>query len=269
MMMAMRWVKVDATAAQTLFMDAYNDAAGHITTNAQSARILNPGGFYNNMFYQYYNVTLRDDYGVTTALMNFLTSTSDKRAGVYGTSTIGFPYGLTRDNAIAFTNTNPGYARVFSAAYKTATTPEYFITAAYVTLLKAEAAQRGWIAGGNAQQLYQDAIKLSWDQWGVAYTPAELAAYYGNANVAFTAGQELNRIAQQYWVTNFPNGWLGFSDWRRTNIPVLTPAPGTSAICVRLNYGPDERNLNPANWAAAAAQYGGNDSQFSPVHWDR
>jgi Starch-binding associating with outer membrane len=277
MILAMRWVKVDAAVAQAQFLDAYNDAAGHIMTNADNAKItFNGGANFPNPFYEYFNITQRDDYALSKPFMDFLTSTSDKRVNAYATSTIGFPYGLARADAVSFATANPNYARPMNNAYKQTTTPVTLISAAQIGLLRSEAALRTWITV-DPEVEYKNAIKNSWDQWasisgGFTYTPADLTAYYANATINFT-GNKLEKVYQQYWVSNYPNSWHGWADQRRTDFPVLTPAPGAGKpVPKRFPYGPNEVNLNPTNWAAAAAGYtvgGVANSQDGPVTWDR
>jgi hypothetical protein len=53
---------------------------------------------------------------------------------------------------------------------------------------------------------------------------------------------------------------------------VLAPAPGMTTIPRRLNYGPNEPQLNPENYNTAAAKYtasGETNSMFARVWWDR
>jgi hypothetical protein len=275
MMLAMRWVKADPTTAQAAFLDAHNDAAGHIATNADNVQVNYPGGSYNNPFYQYYKNDQRDDYAVSNTFMAFLNSTNDKRAASWTTSSTGFPYGWTRDNAV-------GVAAGWSKMMKGINTPDVFpgvlLSAGYIGLIKAEAAQRGWIAT-NANTLYDAAVTASWNQWG-ATNATDLAAYLANSQVNFATAPDnatkLQRIYRQYWVTNYPSGWLGWADMRRTDFPsgtaLATPQATSKALPKRIPYGPNERTLNVVNHDAAAAAYtagGETNSQDGAVHWDQ
>lgn len=274
MVLAMRWVKFSPTAAQAAFLDAHNDAAGHITTNAENAEFAyTGGGSYPNPFYQYYALDQRDDYGVSNVFMNFLNTTSDRRRAAWTTSNVGFPYGLLRSDAV---NVASGWSKMMNPSSRALSSKMYLITAAQIGLVKAEAALRGWI-GIDPKVAYETAIANSWAQWGVTGTPAALNTYLTNANIDFTTAPDvparLNRIYRQYWVANFPNGWHGYADMRRTDFPVLTPAPGAGKpIPKRVPYGPNERNLNFANWNTASSLYtvsGTPNSQDAPVAWDR
>jgi hypothetical protein len=271
MLLAMRWVKFSASTAQAAFLDAYNDAAGHITTNADNAEFAyTGGGSYPNPFYQYYALDQRDDYAVSTPFMTALTNTNDKRRDAWTTSTVGFPYGLPRDQAV---NIAAGWSKMMNANSRVLSSKMYLLTACHVGLLKAEAALRGWIAI-DPKVAYEQAITDSWSQWGVG-TPAALTTYLSNAAIEFVTTDvptRLNRVYNQYWVSNFPNGWQGYSDWRRTDFPVLTPAAVGRPIPKRIPYGPNERNLNFANYSNGASLYtvGGTiNSQDGAVTWDR
>src|SRR5687767_5121480 len=81
-----------ATYARDEFNAALNHPAGVIQENADNAALVFPGGVYNHPLYQYYIITLRDDYAVSTTVMNFLNANGDARRAVFGSSTIGFPY---------------------------------------------------------------------------------------------------------------------------------------------------------------------------------
>lgn len=270
LLMALRMSKVNATLAQTEFNSALSHSAGVIQTNAENAALVAPGGVYNNSLYQYYNITQRDDYAVSATLYDFLNNNSDARAAAYGSSTTGFPYGLTRDNAVAFATANPNYARLLHPSKRTASSPQVILGAAHVYLARAEAAQRGWTAE-NAAAMYALGIQRSWEEWGVYSAPA-FAAYMALPAVDLAAGNALQKIQLQQWIAFFPNGTQGWANWRRTGVPALTPAPGAGLpIIRRIPYGPNDYNFNLANVTVAGALYtvaGQPDSQDAKVWWD-
>ena len=269
LLMALRMSKVNATLAQTEFNAAL--AAGVIESNSDNATLTPPGGVYNHPLYQYYAITQRDDYGVALTLMNHLNA-GDARVNAYGSSNVGFPYGLTRADAVAFTATPTGanYARILHPSKRTASSPIVIIGAAHVYLARAEAAQRGWNAE-NAATMYQLGVQRSWEQWGVYSAPA-LAAYLAQPAYDLAAGNALQKIQLQQWIAWYPNGTQGWANWRRTNVPALSPAPGQALpIIRRIPYGPNDYNFNLANVTTAAALYtvgGVPDSQDGRVWWD-
>jgi hypothetical protein len=270
MLIALQMAKKDAATGKTEFLAALNHAAGYIAANGDNATIVYPGGVYNHPGYQYYNITQRADYAVAKTLIDSLTSKNDPRVTAYASSTVGFPYGLDRDDAVNFANANTNYARVLAPAYRQASSPIVVIGAANITLARAEAAFRGWTTETTAA-LYASGIQQSWEQWGV-YNAVTFATYVAQPSVALTAGTEMQKLGTQQWIAWYPNGWQAFNVYRRTGYPVLTPAPGTTTgIPRRFPYGPNEYNLNPANVTAAAALYtvgGVPDSQNGKVWFD-
>jgi hypothetical protein len=269
LLIALQMAKKDPGTGKTEFLAALGHSAGVITTNAENTMITYPGGVFNHPGYQYYKITQRDDYAIAKTLTDQLNTTNDPRMNAYGSSNVGFPYGLTRDNAVAFANANTNFARVLNPAYRPANGTVVIIGAANITLARAEAAQRGWTAE-NVATLYTSGIQQSWEQWN-QYNAGTFATYIAQASVVLTPGTEMQKIATQEWIAWFPNGWQGYNLWRRTGFPVLTPAPGTTTIPRRFPYGPNEYNLNPANVQAAATLYsvgGVDDSQFAHVWFD-
>jgi hypothetical protein len=270
MLIALRLSKVNPSLGKTEYAAALADPGGIIDNSSYDANLVYPGGNYLNPFYNYYNVTKRDDYSVSKTLLDYMNAKGDLRNTVYGTSTVGFPYGLTRDLAVAFANSNTNYARLVSPTVATPTSPVAVITSAHVFLARAEAATLGW-SSEDANTMYKNGVSASWAQWGIKDATA-LAAYLSNTDVDLTGGEAARKIATQQWIAWYPNGWQGWSVWRKTGFPVLTPASGLTDIPRRLSYGVNEPQLNPANYEPAAAKYSGADgvnSQYARMWWDK
>ncbi|MGI8600479.1 MAG: SusD/RagB family nutrient-binding outer membrane lipoprotein [Chitinophagaceae bacterium] len=270
LLIGLQMSKANATMGKAEVSAALSHSAGVIETNDDNVTVNYPGGNFPNPVYNYYNITQRRDYAVSKTLVDRLSSTGDPRLAAYASNSTGFPYGLKRDDAVAFDNSvGGGWARILSASRRQANSPVVVIGAANIWLARAEAAQRGWTSG-NAATAYATGIQRSLEQWGV-YSPAGYASYL--SNVALTPGNELQQIATQEWTSWFPTGWEAYNVWRRTGFPVLTTAPGTTvAIPRRFPYGPNEYNLNPDNAKAAAELYnvgGVPDSQYGRVWFDQ
>lgn len=270
--MALRLSKVNAGMAQTETAAALSHPAGVIETTADDFKITYPGGVYNNPLYQYYNITQRFDYALSKTVTDFLNGNNDRRALAYGSSTVGFPYGLDRDDAVDFANNNPDWALLFAPGVRTATSPLTVLGAAHTWLARAEVIQRNW-AGGSAADAYATGIRRSWEQWGV-FDQSAFDAYMAQPNIALTSNH-LVKIQTQQWLAWFPDGAQGWANWRRTGVPTLTPAVGTGTpdlpIPRKLPIGPDEFNLNKVNADAAAEKYtvgGVKNSQNARVWWD-
>jgi hypothetical protein len=275
MIMALRLSSVDAAKGKTEFLDAMSSSGGYLTTNADDVQLVYPGGNYSSVFYTYYNITQRSDYALSKTVTDLMNPNGDRRINVWGSSTVGFTYGLDRNDAIAFASANPNWARIMHPSVRTATQAMPIITSSQVTLARAEAAQRTWTAE-NAANLYRTGIELNWRQWGV-YDATAFNAYMLTAPVALTAGTELQKIITQRWLAAFPDGLEAWNIVRSTGFPVLTPAPGTVApagttriIPIRIGISQSHFDLNTANTNAVADLYkigAEKDSQYGKMWW--
>ncbi len=262
-MLALRISKADNGKGKTEFNNALNGKSG-VFGSGETAQLDYPDGNFPNPIYNYYNVTLRKDYAVSKFFLDGLLNNEDPRAGAWASSEIGFPYGLTRDNAVAFNNANPTWARLFQGDQTSVNDPFYLLTAGEVYLARAEAAQMGW-TGEDANNMYSTGIKESWTLYGV-YDATAFNTYMALPNIDLAGGDQIKKIATQEWITHYPNGRRGWADWRRTGYPELTPAPGAIfpyGIPAIFAYGQNTITLNPDNAAAAAAKYTGPDGENS------
>lgn len=266
--------------AATQFKLALNDANGYIATNAQNFKIVAPAGF-KSVYWQTYDG--RKDLAESKTMTDLLGTTlgNDARQNAYGgasetagntaTSNVGVPYGVARSVATAFTDANLNWARVLRGDLRTESSPAYVVTAAEVTLARAEAANLGWTTE-VLTTVYNQGITLSHEQWGVG---APSAGYLTQGNVVLgapgAAGNAKN-IAIQRYVASYPDGLQAWNIWRKSGFPVLSPAPAAPAatpIVRRYTYAASEYTSNKANVTAAAARLTGGDSQNSRIWWDQ
>jgi hypothetical protein len=266
LLLAMNMWKVDNNAGKAEFNAALSHSAGVISTNSDNVTINYVGGTFPNPFYNYYNITQRFDFAESKTMTDQLSGTADPRINVYGSSAKGFPYGLTRDNAIAFANSNPDYANILNSAYRQTNSPLTILSAGYINLVRAEAAQSG-LTTEDKTALYGNGIQASFSQWGLG-TAAATAFIIANPPT------NLQKIATQEWVAAYPNGAEAWNIYRRTGFPVLTAAPGfpVTGIPRRAPYGTNDYSYNATNVAAAAARYTVNgipDSQYGRIWWDK
>lgn len=261
---ALRMSKANATLGKTEFAAAI--AAGVIDANADNAGIVYPGGNYRNPIYNYYVITQRFDFAVSKTVTDYLSGINDPRINVFGHTTQGFPYGLTRNDALAWQTLNPNFAFLYAFTNTPQTMPMYLVTAGQMYLARAEAARLGWTSE-VAATMYTTGITLEMNRWGITNTGA-IATYLAQPAVAL-GSNDAQKIAEQRWLSHFPDGNQGWAEWRRTGYPVLTPAPGSGKqVPRRIPYGPNEPLYNPTNYAAAAAGYA-NNSQDAKVWWDK
>lgn len=261
LLIAINMMKVDANAAKTEFLSALGHSGGVISTNADNVVINYPGGTFPNPFYNYYNITQRFDFAESKTMTDILTAGTDQRINAYGSSSKGFPYGLTRDDAIAFANSNPDWAMILNDAYRQTNSPLVVLSAGYINLVRAEAAARGWTTESVAT-LVSNGINASFQQWGQSGADAVITA----------TGTDLTKIVTQEWIAGYPNGKEAWNIFRRTGIPALVPAPGQTAIPRRAPYGTNDYSYNAGNVATAAATYTVNgvpDSQYGRIWWDK
>ncbi len=263
MLITLRTTKVYPNSggwAATEFAAAYNDADGYISANADNLTLNYPGtAAFRNPWFNLYNG--RTDFAESKKMVDTLTTYGDPRQAQFGSSNVGFPYGLTRDNAVDFANNNSTYARILSAANKAAAAPVVVVAAAHVHLAIAEAALRGWIPA-NVEDHYKKGITASWNQWGIATDPT---SYIGGARVVLTSGNPLEKIQMQQYLAYYPNGSQAWANWRRTGIPVLSvPANASlSAIPRRYTYGSRAYSLNKENTNTAVSTLAGGDEPLS------
>jgi len=275
MVIAMRAVKANAAWAKTEFQSAFNDAAGHITTNAQNAAFtFLASGFQNPLNGEF---GTRQDYGVSNTFVDLIKGLGDPRISAMctkpGVDYKGVPYGQPRDASVAWFNANRDYS-IPGTKITAATASRTLISASQILFLRAEAAALGWIPVNNANDYY-DAIKASMEWWGITNTTDinnYLASGAVNIGTSYSASSFTNIYLQKY-ISLFMNGYEAWAEWRRTGVPALTPASGavnvSKKIPRRVQYGSDEIGVNRVNYLAAVANISGGDTHDSKVWWDK
>lgn len=270
MQIALRMSKVYPAAgglAATEFNAALNHSAGSIQSNSDNAAIDFPGGAYQNPWYVSYVVSARIDDAISSTMTDALSGFNDPRLADYGSSPIGFPYGLNRTAAVAVA---PGWGLVLEGDQIDAAEDVILMNAATVLFARAEAAEIGWTSE-NAEDLYEEAITLSMAQWG--YSGTAVQTYINQNSVRYDEGDPLEKIGTQKWIAMYPDGLQAWSEWRRTGFPVLTPAEyaenDTKEIPRRYVYGTGEYGTNNASVKAAAALLSGGDTQDARMWWDK
>ena len=138
---------------------------------------------------------------------------------------------------------------------------------AEMSFILAEAANRGFSVGGTAAEHYENGIKASMAEWGVA--DADATTYLAHADVAFAtaAGTDKEKIAKQFWIAMYNRGFEGWTVYRMFDAPTL-PKSGTLNLPVpkRYTYPQSEQTINGTNVKAAN---GGKDEQQTPIFWDK
>lgn len=161
--------------------------------------------------------------------------------------------------------------------------------------LRAEGALNGWNMNGNAQDLYEQGIRTSMQQWRVTdntlinnyissnSTPVALTDYLNspavtNIPVKFGATETIQRqqIATQKYLALFPDGIEAWAEVRRTGWPVLYPVANSENPDVvvpnmisRFNFVDYEYQTNGKAVQAAAPLLGGPDKASTKVWWNK
>lgn len=270
MVMGLRLSVKDAVKGKTEYAAAL--AAGVLSSNAQNISYAFITGDPNNAnpWYNNYTASNRNDYAISKTLSDYMEPKSDPRLPVYGEVLAGgVVKGLTYGRNAAV-NIPAAYSRIGSYFRSQGSSMSLF-NYAQVLFMRAEAAKIGYEAGGDAaaEQFYKDAIKASWQQYGV-FNQAAYDAYLLKPDVAYVAATGYKQIMTEKWVHMYLNSWESWNDWRRTKFPVLTPAQDAidpRGIPLRLGYPTNEVALNGTNYAAALASIGGTDDNYGKMWW--
>lgn len=261
------------------FTDALNHPGGVIETLDDEAwYIFDTQNGFNNPW----NWMRPADYGVTQELISSLkgegdnkvtsNTTFDNRVLVMqnDTSQAGLPYGYQDYGAgikadVATVLIDPG-------------TSLPLLTAGYTWLNRAEAAARGWTSE-NVTEAISNGIMASFASMQALYDPDDAlgigdGATYALARVADAgAVGELQVIGEEKWIALYPLGYDAWSEWRRTEIPVLQAAPNAinnGEIPRRYNYPSDETTLNSANYQTGVSGLSpATDNNTSRVWWNQ
>ncbi|MDR0509828.1 MAG: SusD/RagB family nutrient-binding outer membrane lipoprotein [Rikenellaceae bacterium] len=175
-----------------------------------------------------------------------------------------------------------GAAHIRQGALGTATTPYCFIKYDEVLFIKAEAAQRGIVAGGAAlaEDYYKRAITASvkyWDAFRSSNAPPVSDATVEQLLAKLPYDNTLECIINQKYVALFWVGLEAWNEYRRTGYPNLTIGSGTSNSGIlprRFPYSVGSATTNPDNYAAQVkamrdAYMDGGDNMLTPVWWSR
>lgn len=293
--LAIRVINVDPALANTQLTAAINAPGGLILTNADNARLIWPGdGVYNNPWSV--NLGARDDWRMSNRLMNLMSANSDPRIPIFAHPTVsdptvyaGSPNSILPTKATPYFSTTSRPGAVFYAGKTTfgpvlggsgQRLPVWFLTAAEVNFILAEAAERG-IAGlsaGQAAGYYNAGITQSLEQWSaVAPAAAQIsaaatAAYLAQPGVAYQGGVAGQiQIAEQKYIALYTDGGTAWAEWRRTCRPA-TVVPGVDAtetnVPRRLEYSTLETTVN-ADAVAAAVTAQGSDTFSTRMWWDK
>ncbi|TRX70989.1 SusD/RagB family nutrient-binding outer membrane lipoprotein [Carboxylicivirga sp. M1479] len=221
------------------------------------------------------------DYGVTKEFLDAMkgngftsNSTYDDRIALFAKdpSLEGHPYGYDTNTEGENSPVNP---IIIGSDTKLP-----LLTAAYTFLNRAEGAALGWTTEDVADML-TSGIESSFATGSSLYdSENELMIGDGSAyaaarvlDLSSAAGGAIQVIAEEKWVALFPLGFDAWSEWRRTDYPMLSPAPDAindGQIPRRYNYPSTEVTLNADGYATGvAALTPARDNNTSRMWWDK
>ncbi|GHN00475.1 hypothetical protein WSM22_19640 [Cytophagales bacterium WSM2-2] len=283
LILALRVSKADAATGKAQFTNVLSNLAtngGILVTSADDINLTFPGNAveFNNPWYG-----LGGDQNVCTTIANWMNARGDDRRNAFGNvisaaqGLVGVPPGLKRDDALAYTNANPNHSLILNNTYRAVGSTLTILTAGDILLARAEAAVPtangglGW-TNESYTALYASGISESWKHWG-QNSAANLTAYMAQplVDLASASSNIAEKIGTQRWISFYPNGPQGWSEWRRTGFPALSPAPEPlrgNSIPVRFIYPTTEYGLNLAGVNTAIAAQGA-DTPDTNVWWDK
>lgn len=298
--LGMRYSRANPTKAASIVAEAF--AGGVMTSNADNAFVKYDGTLYtegDNLALRNFSqfnyaaepfvdqLKLTNDPRAKFMIANFADPgnvSADPNPDVVLANQFGVPIGIDAGvlGAPPYRGTRGGglnYSQFNINIMASPAAPVFWVTYGQTSLLLAEAAQRGWIAGGDAsaKTYYEDGITadmLTYSLYPEAtpITGAEITTYINDPAVLYNSTDALMLINTQYWIVNIRNGTEAFANFRRSGYPDLTPNPvvgvlGSPGFARRLSYPDVEASANTANYQAATAAMGG-DKLTSRVFWD-
>lgn len=195
------------------------------------------------------------DISINGTLSIYMSSYKDPRIGLYmtesayekeGSKHIGIRTGIQYSTSYL-----PTYETKFSKPLCTQNSSLPVFYASEIYFLKAEAALKGWISGGESQAkaYYEQGIQTSMDQYKVSignyltgitaplkYEDPYRTTYNESIINAPTVSWEngtnkLEKIITQKWIANYPLGLESWAEFRRTGYPkMLTVYTNKSSV---------------------------------------
>jgi hypothetical protein len=299
--LAMRMQKADPAAAQTWAKKAID--GGLMASNDDTFKFIHTEGSTASRNPNSYNLGIGrglikgDNFQWSKTLIDMMKTRKDPRISIIaqlanGDKTVanqkGLPNGLDKSSGPngLVTKTGDGnvknYSRPTDLMYDD-NDPNILLTYAETKFLTAEAIERGWATAGTAKDAFEAGQKAAvtqlaaFDATAAVVSPANAQAYV-TANpypVAGTLADKLTQIHSEMFILTAStfNHYEGWSNWRRTGIPALTPTnyPGNltgGVIPRRLIFPISELAVNEANYKEGVARMG-KDDFLTRVWWDK
>ena len=277
--MAMRISDAEPALAKAEFLKAKD---GLITSNFANIgfQFMMDPNFENPWYFRFRS---RSDFAISNTFVDFLKARKDQRLFKIAEKTgsladktgfaayNGLRYGV--GNAILGSIPKDSYSYPSKDGVRKRDAKLFYYTYAQALFLQAEAVHKGWYAG-NAKQLYENAIKASFEQWGVLDIGGYYATYLAHPKVKWDATKAQQLLGEQKWAALFLQGYESYASWRRLDFPKLTPAQDavneSKTIPVRQLYPETEDQRNSDQYKKALKDFlGGKDVETTKLWWDK
>jgi len=219
--------------------------------------------------------------GAAKNMMDMMATVNDPRISLYYQKNGSFDWkGLPSGESLQDVD-NEGISLLNKAILGSYASPYSLMKYDEILFIKAEAAKRGIIPGGeaSAEQYYEQAIRSSVKYWE-SVDPSGKTISDGTINnfiVRVSYDGTLKQILDQKYIALF---WVGYESWheyRRTGFPKLKIGSATGSnkyiLPTRLAYPINTASTNPENYAAAVSRlesiYKGGDNMRTPVWWSK
>lgn len=220
-----------------------------------------------NPIYETIVFGLRSEYKMSKTFVDKLDALSDPRLEVFAQP----------NNVGNYVGNIPGVKPASAAGISSIGTlileptfPGVIMSYAQQELLLAEAANEGYIGGGIdvAKTHYLNGLNASANQFGTSLSNAYLTQPDVDFSVQVEARQ---KISEQEWIALYGQGLEAWTEWRRTNFPVLVPVENAifPSIPLRLYYNTLESSLNKSNFNAASSTLNNGNTLGSKLIWTK
>ncbi len=306
--LAIRISKVDPNLAKTQGEKAMSHPAGLIESNSNNFMVSQLG---NKIPFAVISFEW-DDTRMGAVMESFLGGLNDGRVSKFFSTTTNpalyadhpsFPYKGIRNGAFINAKIDRVPFSKISTDFQSVQSRRSF-TAAEVLLLKAEAGLRNWAGAGDPKTNYENAVRLSFADWGAGGVDAYLADNTSmplnyvdpiDARNNFTSRStitvawndadsrelKLEKIITQKWINNYTNSNEAWVDFRRTGYPKIPnvakndSSPDWGVIPAdqwikRMPFVNGERTGNAAGVADAVSKMGpgAKDDIATRLWWD-
>lgn len=301
--LAMRIVYVDPQLAQTKAEEAINSEVGVITDNTDNAYFISQNNPFRVVMYEYNGGDSRISADITSYMNGYK---DPRREAYFTTSTFNIENGEAEFNGYYGLRNGvlvpKGEYRSYSNMNVESNSKLLWMNAAEIYFLRAEGALRGWNMQGSAEELYNQGIRMSFDQLSVGNVENYIAdnkslpsiykdpqgyfSFAGNTsnitikwNNSADFETNLERIITQKWIAIFPLGHEAWSEFRRTGYPKLMPVINNLSpnhivkdndMARRLVYPQSEYTNNKENLNNALKNLlNGPDNMATKLWWDK